>query len=251
MSSQICLFDVLPAELVYTLFNYFWCDEILRSFFEINDHINNLIYSYSSHRINFQSILKCDFEKICRLIRTDQVISLRLCDDDTPLQSQLFFTYFDIEQLTRLRSISLSNVDINSFELILPKLNKLKQLRSVSIHCDNIVEKYLQRLINNPIKSLLSLIPPEVSIQLNRLNLGPGINFQGSVLPINLRYLIIEKSNVGNLQMILSQISELILLNISLEVGRSNIGQICASSSLRWLILKITGKDSFNQLFSD
>jgi hypothetical protein len=126
---QICLFDVLPVELVHTVFNYFWADEILHSFFEISDYINNIIFSYSSHRINFQLIIKSDFEKVCRLIRCDQVISLTLSDNnDTPNQPKLFFSYFDVEQFARLRSLTLLNIDIITLKFIFLKLNKLNQV---------------------------------------------------------------------------------------------------------------------------
>jgi hypothetical protein len=98
MAHNNCLFDLFPVELVHTLFTYFWFHEIPYSFFDINDHINDIILSYSSHKINFQSIIECPFDLLCRLIRPDQLISLTLSDDnDTPSQSEVFFSHFHVE----------------------------------------------------------------------------------------------------------------------------------------------------------
>ncbi len=134
------IFDLFPVELVHNLFTYFWSDEILYSFFNINDHLNAIILSYYSHKINFQSIGKRHFDILCRLIRPDQLISLTLSDDDgTPDQSKLFFSHFHIEPFVYLRSFTLLDVEIDSLKSISSKLNKLNQLHSLLIHCDNIV----------------------------------------------------------------------------------------------------------------
>jgi hypothetical protein len=92
--------------------------------------------------------------------------------------------------------------------------------------------------------SILSTISSEVLLQLNRLNLGVGINFEGSILPVHLRYLTIATCTVKNLEMILSEMSKLILLNVCLQGDVSNIGQIRTFSSLGWLKLRKTGKYS-------
>jgi hypothetical protein len=52
-SLMTLIFDLFPVELVHNLFTYFWSDEILYSFFDINDDLNAIILSYSSHKINF------------------------------------------------------------------------------------------------------------------------------------------------------------------------------------------------------
>jgi hypothetical protein len=246
-SLMTLIFDLFPVELVHTLFTYFWSDEILYSFFNINDHLNAIILSYYSHKINFQSIVKRHFDILCRVIRPDQLISLILSDgNDTPDQSKLFFSHFHIEQFVRLRSFTLLDVEINSLKSILSKLNKLNQLRSLSIHCDDIVRQFTNiRQRTSPIDSLLSLISSEVLLQLNRLNLGVGIDFKGAILPIHLRYLTIATCTINSLEMILSEMSQLILLNVYLGGDVSNIGRIRTFSSLRWLILRKTSKYSF------
>ena len=77
---------------------------------------------------------------------------------------------------------------------------------------------------------------------MNRLKIGIGIDFKGSVLPIQLRYLIMESCTMINLEMILSEMSQLILLNVHLQGNISNISRIRTISPLRWLTLRKIGK---------
>ncbi|CAF1125737.1 unnamed protein product [Didymodactylos carnosus] len=131
---QHSLFDQLPTELFYLLFNYLWAHEILQTFSNLNYRIKSIIKSYSNYRINFESIRKSTFHLICRSIRPDQVISLILSDkNDTIGQSKLFLSYFQIEQFINLRSILLLEIETESLYKIIPNLSKLKQLHSVSL----------------------------------------------------------------------------------------------------------------------
>ena len=142
MACNHCLiFDLFPVELIHTLFTYFWSDEILYSFFDINDHLNAIIFSYYSHRINFHIVI---FIILCHLIRPVQLISLTLSDGNyTPDQSKLFFSYFHLEQFVNLRSFSLFDIEIDSLKSILFNLNKLHQLRSLTIYCDDIFQHFI------------------------------------------------------------------------------------------------------------
>ncbi len=39
-------FDRFPIELIYEIFSYFSCDEIVHSFYSINKYLNNIIENY-------------------------------------------------------------------------------------------------------------------------------------------------------------------------------------------------------------
>ncbi len=133
MARNICLFDLFPVELTQILSSYFWSYAIAYSFFDISDHINAIIVSYSSHKSNFQWIVKCHFDILCRLIRLRQLISLTFSDDNNKSdQSELFFSHFYTEKFIRLRSFILLGIENNSLKSILSKLNKLNQLRATS-----------------------------------------------------------------------------------------------------------------------
>ncbi|CAF4067704.1 unnamed protein product, partial [Rotaria sordida] len=141
--SHCCFFDLLPAELLYILFNYFSGHEILISFYGLSGYMNAILRSYSSYKLNFKSISRFNFDLICRNIRSEQIISLILCDsDDTSGQSELFFSYFQIEQFIRLQSLTLIEIEFKSLEFIFYNLSKLKQLRSFSFDASTIRHTY-------------------------------------------------------------------------------------------------------------
>ncbi|CAF1026787.1 unnamed protein product [Adineta steineri] len=245
MPHSIDFLEQLPIELLHTTFDYLWANEIIYSFYNINIYINNIIHTYSSYRFNLQSIRKSHFDNICEIIKVNRVISLRLSDDDsTPNQSKFFFAYFHLDQFIRLRSLSLFDINIDSLKFIISNLNQLNQLRSLSIHCNSINKKFILQGIHNYLNDTQSkfgliTIPSNVLIQLIRLNLGCGLNFEEHLQSLNLRYLTLEKCDIQTLQMILSTMTQLIFLNICLTGDTSSISHVPTSSSLRWLTLKI------------
>ena len=96
-------FDRLPVDILYTIFNYFYAHEIFIGFLNLNTHLNAVIRSYRNYRVNFQSILRSHFDLVCHYIRPDQISTLTLSDDnDTPGQSQLFLSYFQLDQCIQL-----------------------------------------------------------------------------------------------------------------------------------------------------
>ncbi|CAF2819952.1 unnamed protein product, partial [Rotaria sp. Silwood2] len=133
-----CLLDVLPTELFYIIFDYFSGHEILTIFSNVTPYINKILLSYSNYQVNFKSILKFDFDCVCQQIRPDQIVSLTLSDaDDTAYQSELFLSHFQIESFTRLRSLTLHNVETKSLLIILQQICKLNRNFRLSLeNCD-------------------------------------------------------------------------------------------------------------------
>lgn len=138
-----CLLDLLPVELLHTLFTYFWAHEILFTFYNVTDYIDAVLLSYASYRLDFTGTQKLDFDFICDHILPDQVISLTLSDNnDTFGLSEIFLSRFHIEQFTQLRSLTLIQIEIESLKIIFPNLYKLHQLRSLSFDIETIRHKY-------------------------------------------------------------------------------------------------------------
>jgi hypothetical protein len=73
-------FDRFPIELIYEIFSYFSCDEILHSFYSINKYLNNIIENYHFYYLDFSSdeIRKKEFDLICLLIHPKQIIGLKI-----------------------------------------------------------------------------------------------------------------------------------------------------------------------------
>jgi hypothetical protein len=108
MSNSYQFLD-LPVELLHTTFIYLWGQDIFYSFFGISPYLDSVIQSYHRFHLNLKSIRKSQFDLIWHHIRPEQIITLILSDDiDTPCQSQLFLSIFNIERdFAHLRSFIL------------------------------------------------------------------------------------------------------------------------------------------------
>jgi hypothetical protein len=62
-------FDLFPVELLHTLLTYFYAHEILFSFLNVSDHVDAILLSYATYRMDFQAIKKSHFYLVCRHIR--------------------------------------------------------------------------------------------------------------------------------------------------------------------------------------
>ena len=111
-----CRLNGFPVELFHLLFNYFVAPEIYFSFSNISDYIDNVINSYSNHRLHLTSIRRLQFNLLCSRIRPEHVVSLVLSDGyNTPGLSQLFLSRYRLEQFTQLRSITLIHIHLRAF----------------------------------------------------------------------------------------------------------------------------------------
>ena len=102
----------LPVEVIQLIFGYLWAHEILFAFHDLNGYLDRILSNYPSYLVNFESIRKSHFDRICRSVRPEQVLSLVLADkNDTPNQSRLFGSLFSIGQFTRLRALKCIELD--------------------------------------------------------------------------------------------------------------------------------------------
>jgi hypothetical protein len=132
---RVCFFDVIPVELLHILFTYFLAHEILLTFFDVSDHVNAFLLTYSAYRLEFKSTRNSHVDLVCRRIRPEQVIFLKLSDDSNiPGLSEHFFSRFRIEQFIQLRSLTLFEIEMDSLESIFFSLHELDQLRSLSFN---------------------------------------------------------------------------------------------------------------------
>lgn len=136
---MLCL-ELLSNELFLDIFEYFSSIDLLRSFFNLNQRLNNLIYIHlQTHCLDFQSCTKTTFDSICQQILpsiTDQITSLRLSDDDnTPEQIARFFSYkLSFSYFSHLRSLSLNQIySFNSIQSIVEQLPQLLHLTHLNL----------------------------------------------------------------------------------------------------------------------
>jgi hypothetical protein len=234
--SYYCFFDRLPVELLHTLFEYFLAHELCLTFSDVNDHVNSVLHSYSTCRLDLKSIPKIHFDLVCRHIRPEQVISLTLSDaDDTPGQSELFFSEFRIEQFTQLRSLTLITIEFESFKFIFFNLSKLSQLCSLSFD-RSIRYQYPYRI--SPDHYYQTNVNMKVLFQLNRLNLNNGVFL--TFIPLShLSHLKLGKCSSNELKTIFQDASQLKSLYVRLNIQRSNVELIVSPNQLTRLSLEI------------
>ncbi|UJR18975.1 hypothetical protein I4U23_022104 [Adineta vaga] len=157
MSYQ-CMLDILPVEISYILFSYFSTREILCTFLNVSDYLNNVLINYVTSWIDFRSIRRNHFDLICQYIQPDKVISLTLSDDgDTPDLSKLFFSRFQLQQFflpylirlkldeafgltklpfTKLRYLKINECSIHELQAIIHNSPNLQSL-NVCLHLTN------------------------------------------------------------------------------------------------------------------
>jgi hypothetical protein len=238
--SNSCLCDQLPVELLQTLFNYFSASELLFTFHNVNDYVNATLQSYPDYHLNLKFISKVHFRHLCCYVRPEQVISLTLSDgDDTPGLSELFFSHFRIEQFTRLRSLTLIEIEFNLLESIFANLHKLDQLRVLSFDDRSIRYQYMPEI--QPVPYDRWNINMSVLSRLNRLHLNNGTMLTFAPFP-HLRHLKLEQCSDDELQTIFQHTLQLKSLSVCLNLHWSNFELIIPPNQLTQLSLEIKSK---------
>ncbi len=237
--SYYCFFNRLPPELLHTLFDYFSAHELFLTFSNITDYVNFVLHSYSSYRLDLKSIQKIHFDLVRRHIRPEQVISLTLSDaDDTPGQSELFFSGFRIEQFTRLLSLTLIKIEYESLKFIFFNLSKLDQLRSFSFD-RSIRYQHPYRII--PDHYHHANVNIKVLSQSSHLDLNNGAILK--FIPLShIRHLKLGKCSSNELKTIFEHASQLESLNVCVDMQRSNYELILSPNQLTQLSLEIESK---------
>ncbi|CAF0737185.1 unnamed protein product [Rotaria sordida] len=172
-------------------------------------------------------MLKHQFDLMCQLIRPEQVISITIAENnDTPDQSNLFFSKFDILQFINLRSFAIISSDQSIFRQLslLCQFNNFQSLTLPHIsstywcHFGSQVEIILPRL-----RQLIT----------NQCPLSKPLN--------NLKYLTVTHCYCYNLGYLFRQMPNLSSLNItiSLDVFTQWSEKVSVMNYLRRLILCI------------
>ncbi len=126
--------ESLPVEIFHRILDNLDVQTILFSFRYVCKKFEAITNAYNKYKLDFSSISKTDFRLICRIIRPKDVITLILSDGEkTPDQIRLFSSIVDIDRWTRLRSLSLLDIDDNDLQTLLLHLTASSSLVSLSI----------------------------------------------------------------------------------------------------------------------
>jgi hypothetical protein len=119
--------DTLPIELIYRIFDNLDGQIIVLSLRHVCKQLDTIINAYfhqNGYKLNFDCISKSDFVRVCHFIQPENIISLTLSDQwTTASQISLLLSFFPIERFTRLRSLTLLNVEDQHLKLILKHVN--------------------------------------------------------------------------------------------------------------------------------
>lgn len=134
----IASFETLPVELLHRIFNSLDARTLLLSIKYVCKRLYSIVDTYNRYQLNFQSISKWNFHRLCQGVRSNDVISLILSDDNrTSGQPALFLSRHPIETYTRLQSITLISIEEPYLKVLLQHLSATCLLTSLTLHADS------------------------------------------------------------------------------------------------------------------
>ena len=180
----------LPVEILYHILDDLDAQTILCSFRHTCRQFRAVVNSYNRYIVNFQSISKPDFDRICHLIDPSRVTTLILSENGQTFdQIQLFLSYFRLSQFNRLHSLSLFIHEEEAMKNIIERFN-IPSLQVFSLKID----KFDDRRKTTTAK-LLSTIIAKSNLYKLQLHMYDG-RFEKIIWPAHceIRYLEINNS---------------------------------------------------------
>ena len=124
----------LPTELLYRVCDFLDAETLLLSFRPVCRHFHGIAKTYNQYEIRCPTDSKVN---LCRLIPPEHVVSLDFWDRTLRTDwVARFLSRFDIHRFTRLRSLSLSKIEMSDLMMILRHVITHCRLSFLSIHSD-------------------------------------------------------------------------------------------------------------------
>lgn len=218
------------------IFDYLSAYDILRGFVKTSAYLERVASNYHSHQLNFRSVIKEEFDFICRRISPLGVVSLILADGaETPGQSDLFLSLLSLERFhSTLRALSLLDMSDTSMSKLIKHFDLFDRLLSLTI-------------VNSAPPApgaLINLLP-----KLIRCNVPHQWLFESFTRMPELAHLILSnRCTYAQLTRIIKHAPKLTSLNICLE-GELETTVDGVTSNLTRLTLNMSGKCSATNRF--
>ncbi len=136
-TNNIISLEILPVELLHRIFDNLDAETLLISLQYVCKRLNLVTNNYNRFTLDFKSINKQKFHRFARGTDSNNVISLILSDENqTCGQIELFLSLYQIENYTRLQSITLIAIEEPYLRIILKHLSMNCLLTSLSIHSE-------------------------------------------------------------------------------------------------------------------
>lgn len=125
--------QILPVEILHHIFDNVDIHTILFSVRNTCHRFRAIVNTYTRYTLNFQSIPKPDFDRLCHLIDPCRVISLILSEDEETFdQIKLFLSNFNLRQFNHLNSLSLFINEEEQLKSIVERF-KIRSLKLFSL----------------------------------------------------------------------------------------------------------------------
>ncbi|UJR17239.1 hypothetical protein I4U23_004134 [Adineta vaga] len=128
-------FETLSNELIFNIFDYLSCSDIIDAFQQLNSRFQSLLYSYQQYSFDISTMRdKSKFHSIQQLpINISQIKSLRLCSNQySCIDIDQYLSFYPMHlHYSTLQLFSFTGTDSNqlrSFIFLLPNFQRLKYL---------------------------------------------------------------------------------------------------------------------------
>jgi hypothetical protein len=163
-NASISSLTSLPVEILHRIFDSLDASIIVLSLRCTCRRLKAVVNNYERYTLDFRSCSKSDFQLLCRLIDPRKVVSLILSPTEERLnQIELLISSFRIRQFSRIRSLTLNEIEERQLKGILKRFH-IPSLTSFSLK----IEKTDDRCKNTTAALLLSITS---QVNLHRLHL--------------------------------------------------------------------------------
>ncbi|CAF1306637.1 unnamed protein product [Adineta ricciae] len=116
--------NTLPVEIVHCIFDHLDAQTILFSIRCLSRSFRSIVNSYERFTLDLKGLSQQDFHLLCRLIKPENVISLSLSNEFKHSDEIVSFCpYSRHKQFTRLRRLTLENIDEGPLKFLLRESN--------------------------------------------------------------------------------------------------------------------------------
>ncbi|CAF1616089.1 unnamed protein product [Adineta ricciae] len=137
----------LPTELIFGVFDYLYCHEIINAFRQLNSYFQSLLQTYQQYHVNLSALRRIwHSDEIHQLSKyTKQIQCLKLSyKKDLLIDINQYLTLYPLNlYYPTLQSLSLSGTDIDQLESFVFELQHFQQLKHLSLtFCQNYHDPY-------------------------------------------------------------------------------------------------------------
>lgn len=155
------IFDQLPNELVFKIFDYLTTIDTWSAFYNLNPRLNNALQAHRTN-IDLSQCRKSQFDFACQCIlkRIQNPFAIKFCPRLMVESTRQLFSKLQSKNVKHiLQSLTLTHMTTQSMDIVVQHLNHLVNLRSLTIMHDpeKIIGKFIVKIMNIKMPTLTYL----------------------------------------------------------------------------------------------